>query len=231
MNDFIKEKHDDILCHIMHLSRGIERLEQLGEEITVEKGQELNVIGQVPDCCYLVKTGRIIGCEITYSGEVRVYNLMEPNSMFLEGNLLLDAPCPILFKASMPSTLIRIDKCDLKRAFKRDIDVVLDVCESLAAKFLSSMEMMRNDQQKPAGWRICELLLVFSNHYGKPYDGKLLITEKISHQMIADMLGMNRVTVSRILKDLRDLALVEQINGHLCIRSVEAIKDHMDLIC
>lgn len=49
--------------------------------------------------------------------------------------------------------------------------------------------------------------------------------------MIADMLGMNRVTVLRILKNLRDLALVEQINGHLCIRSVEAIKDHMDLIC
>ena len=44
------------------------------------------------------------------------------------------------------------------------------------------------------------------------------------------MLGMNRVTVSKKFKELRDISLLEQINGYLCVRSAEALQKHMELM-
>ena len=73
--------------------------------------------------------------------------------------------------------------------------------ELVIAKFLSAMGQIRISQQKPAEWKICRLLQIFMEHYGVAYDGKILITEKVSQQMIADMLGMNRITVAKKFKD------------------------------
>lgn len=38
--------------------------------------------------------------------------------------------------------------------------------------------------------------------------------------MIADMLGMNRITVAKKFKGLRDISHAEQINGFLCIKGL-----------
>lgn len=225
-----KETKDMEMYHLLYLPRGVSRLERLGEEEDVPAGCELNHLGEVPEFCYIVKSGRVICYEFTYNGEQRVYNFMEPNSLFLEECLLFDKPCPILFKTAVPSKLIRIDKCDLKRAFKHDIDVVMDVCESLATKFLSSMQLIRYGKQQTSAWKICKLLQIFAEHYGVAYDNKILIKEKISQQMIADLLGMNRVTVTRKFKELKNLGLLEQINGYYCVRSSRLLQEHMDFI-
>ena len=118
----------------------------------------------------------------------------------------------------------------LNRDHKKDIDIVMDICRSLAGKFLSAMGQIRSGQQKSAEWKICRLLEIFMENYGQPYDGKILLAEKISQQMMADMLGMNRVTITRKFKELRELSLVEQINGYICVRSPEALRKHMELM-
>lgn len=221
---------DDLIRHIYSLPRGIKRLEQMGETIKVPKGTELNSINEIPDFCYVVKSGRVVCYELTYNGEQRIYSFMEPNSIFLEECLLLDVPSPVLFKTMVPSVLVRIHKCALKHAFKCDIDSVLDICHSLALKFLSAMGQIRCAQQRPVEWKICRLIQILADNYGAGYDGKTLIAEHISHQTLADMLGINRVTVSKKVKELKDLSLIEQVNGFICIRDKEALKKHMDLM-
>ena len=89
--------------------------------------------------------------------------------------------------------LVKIEKCDLKRALKHDIDIVMDICESITSKFLSSMEHLRVSHQQNASWKICKMLLVYAQHYGTEYDGKTLIQEKISQQMLADLLTIREV--------------------------------------
>ncbi|MBQ2678272.1 MAG: Crp/Fnr family transcriptional regulator [Firmicutes bacterium] len=225
---FQSTPEDDTQYHLMYLPRGISRLEKLGETVSVEAGTEINKIDEVPECCYIIKSGRVQCYEYSYAGEQRIYNIMEPGSVVLEECLLFDKACPILFKTLTPSELIRIEKCDLKRAFKHDIDIVMDICESISNKFLSSMEHLRLSHNHNASWKICRILLTYARHYGTEYDGKTLITEKISQQMLADLLGLNRITVTRRLKELKELALIEVINGYFCIRDIDQLKNHME---
>lgn len=227
----IMREDGDYLYHLLYLPRGIERLEKLGESKTFRKGIDLNEVNEIPECCYVVKSGRILCYEISYGGDQRVYNIMEPGSMFMEDCLLFDKPCPVIFRTLDECELIRIEKCDLKCAFKCDIDIVMDVCESLATKFLSAMEHLRLGPRQSASWKICKMLLICAAHYGKSQeDGSILLDRKISHQMLADILGMNRVTVTRKMKELKDLGLTCLRDGRMYFPDIEALERHMQLV-
>ncbi len=229
-NSNSREK-DENQYHVMYLPRGIARLEKIGVRMIVQKGTELSTAGTVPEYCYVVRAGSVIAYEYTYTGDRRVYNIMEPGSIFLEDCLLLDRKCPVHFQALTKCELIRIEKCELKRAFKKDIDIVMDICESLATKFLSTMEYQRYSPKQNSEWKICKLLLIFVDHYGiTQKDGSILLDRKISHQMIADILAMNRVTVSRKMKDLRDAGLFDTVNGYLHFPNQVELEKHMELI-
>ncbi|MBQ9015087.1 MAG: Crp/Fnr family transcriptional regulator [Firmicutes bacterium] len=218
----------DYLYHLLYIPRGIERLEKLGRREIVPKDTILNEIDEIPDFCYVVRSGQVLCYEISYAGDQRVYNIMEPGSLFLEECMLFDKPCPIQFRTLDQCELIRIEKCDLKRALKRDIDIVMDVCESLSTKFLSAMEHLRLGPRQSASWKICKMLLIYIAHYGKQQeDGSWLLSRRFSHQMIADILGLNRVTVTRKLKELKELGLVDSADGVLRFPDIHALEEHM----
>lgn len=222
------QNDSDFLYHYLYLPRGVERLEKLGVHVEFPKNAVLNKIGEIPDCCYVVKTGRVLCYELSYNGDQRVYNIMEPGSIFLEECMLFDKPCPIEFRTLEKCCLIKIDKCDLKRAFKSDIDVVMDICESLSTKFLSSMEHLRLGPRQSAGWKVCKMLLITAQHYGEMQpDGTIVITQNMSQQMLADILGINRVTVTRKLKKFKESGLFEITNGKMVFRDLNVLEEYM----
>lgn len=190
--------------HLMKLPRDTSRLEKLGQKTILPKGYDINTQGQVPKYCYLVISGSVMSYELTYNGDIRSYNYMVPGSLFLEDCLLLDKPCPVVFRTMEPTTLLKIYKCDLKRAFKQDSDVVMDICVSMADKFTAAMDLLRLEPIMPAEWKICRLLLSFADYHGNNSTGRIKIQEKIRQSDIAELLGMNRITVTRNLKLLEE---------------------------
>lgn len=76
--------------HVMYLPRGIERLEKIGTKKIFQKNTELTKAGDIPSYCYVVRSGSVIAYEYTYTGDRRVYNIMEPGSIFLEDCCLTD---------------------------------------------------------------------------------------------------------------------------------------------
>lgn len=214
------------VSRLLYLPRGISRLEQLGEKKTFPKNHILVQSGSRTNYCYIVKTGRVVAYEYTINGEERIYNFNERNSVFLEANLLFDWDSPVSFKTVMKSELVCIDKESLLRAIEHSPEVSMDIMQSIATKFMSSMEQIRHTNFHSASWKICDLLLVFAEKYGVPYDGKVLIHEKISQQMLSNLLGINRVTAVRAIKELKDMSLIEQINGYYCIRDISRLQRH-----
>ncbi|MDR1916631.1 MAG: Crp/Fnr family transcriptional regulator [Synergistaceae bacterium] len=205
-------------------------MEKIGYAKTLPKGHIISKPGEVPSLCYVIKKGRVIAFEVTPSGGERVFYMMEENSLLLEANLFLRIPAFVYFKTSMPTELICISRESLLLAIAGDAQMAFDIIESISNKFLSSIDQMRQNYGQSSKWKISNLLLIFADRFGVPYDGKILIKEKISQQMIANLLGINRVTATRIMKELRDLVLIEQVNGYYCIRDIEKLKLHMEHI-
>ena len=55
------------------------------------------------------------------------------------------------------------------------------------------------------------------------------LTNNLGKDILASMAVMYR-PITRKFKELRELSLVEQINGYICVRSPEALRKHMELM-
>ena len=208
------------------LPAGMERLEQYGSLKQIKKGEVLARAGENCPYCFIVKSGRIVAYEYTLNGSERVYSYNEKNSLILEECVLLDCDPPVSFKADCNSELICIDKAALMKASQEDTEISLAMMKYLSYKFVSSMEQIRFANCHSAAWKVCNLLLMMADNYGENYNGYLKIKEKLSQQLISSMLGINRVTVVRVMKDLKELDLVAHINGYYCIHDVNALKEY-----
>ncbi|MDR3304826.1 MAG: Crp/Fnr family transcriptional regulator [Clostridiales Family XIII bacterium] len=209
-------------------SGGAGRMEALGEPISVPKNHIFIFPGVVPEHCYVLKSGRVITFEYTSDGAERVYMVHEPSAVFLEGNMIAREAVYAYFRATLPCELIRVTRDALCNAISKDPAFAFEVIKFIDYKFNAAMEIIRQTRCFNVEWNICNLFLVFANRYGVPYDGKLLIAEKVSQQMISNMLGINRITAVRIIQRLKAQRLIEQINGQYCIRGKEQLQKHMD---
>ncbi|MBQ9156089.1 MAG: Crp/Fnr family transcriptional regulator, partial [Eubacterium sp.] len=165
--------------HILRNRRNRQRLEKLGTLKHFKKNHIFDYREQVPDGFFMIKSGRVIVYEDSYEGEHRVYNVMRSGSLILEEYALFPKPCPVLFKTLVDSDLIQINRCDLIRAMKSDIDIVLDLLESVCGKFVSSMETQRIGTRQNAEWKVCRMIISDIENYGRPYEGGMIVKEKI----------------------------------------------------
>jgi CRP/FNR family transcriptional regulator len=214
---------------LMYFSMEISSLEKFGFSKKVPGNSIFIKPGDIPSHCYIVKKGGVIGFEYASNGDERVYNIMLSGSFLLEMNLILKEPSPVYFKTIKPSELICIDRNTLLSQMGGDFDFSLSIIKSISYKYLAAMEQIR-EMNNGANWRFCRLLLLFAGRYGVPHEGKIMIKEKISQQIVSDLLGVNRITVNRIIKTLKNEGLLSQINGYYCISDEKKLRQYMNVM-
>ena len=214
-------------AHIIYTDSNPDRFVSMGTLITFPKDTVLYRAGEIPDYCYYIKTGLVKSFEYTDEGEERIYSLVDEGSLLLELSALLRTPLPMSFATATKVTAVRISSGALLDAFSSQPEVMSDFLWSVNAKFLSILEQLRQSASQSADWKVCNLLMIFANRFGVDYDGKVLIREKLSQQKMADLLRVSRITVVRAVKELKDMGLVEQVNGYYCIRNMEKLRQHM----
>ena len=228
----IEENKNRISCerkvkpYIIDISRGISRLERLGQIVSFPKKHTILEAGEYTKYCYVIKKGRVLTYESYANGEERIYHFHEKNSLFLESNLLFQKPAAVSFRAATMVELIRIDRNTLMHALREDSQLALDLIESAYNKFESSMDQVRHMRNYSINWKLCDMFLSFADYYGIMYDGKVFIKEKISQQLMSSMLGVNRITIVRGIKELKELGLLGHSNGFYFIYDVEALKEY-----
>ena len=208
----------------------IERFRELGEILELPKNYILNEAGEVPDCCYYIEQGQVVSYEYTLSGGEHVFSSNNAGVMILVPSMVITHELTLNFKTSRPSRLIRIRRKVLYDILAEEPEIAADFIYLLSARLISTIEQFRERGSHNVTWRVCNLLLSMAELRGVEYDGKVLIQEKISQQDMANRLQANRVTVARVIRDLKDYGLVEVINGFYCIRDIDQLKRHMHRI-
>lgn len=208
----------------------LDKMIELGEEVFLPKNQILLEAGAVPDCCYYIEQGRVASYEYNALGSERVFSINGPGSMILVPSMVITHAVTLSFRTLEPSRLLKIDRRTLGGLIANEPDIAADLICLLSSKLISTIEQYRESGNYSVKWRVCGLLLTLAKQSGVDYDGKLLIQQKISQQSMANRIQANRVTVARVIRELKDLGLVEYINGYYCIRDIERLKRHMDYI-
>lgn len=160
---------------------GWRRFETLGDHVYFGKNKILVDAGDAVNWCYLVVEGRVISKEDTPEGTEHIYNFFEDGSLFLESNILLDAPAAVSFQTMTPCDLVRIGKKSLQQAMDRDPAVTRFVLESISYKYYSAMDQLRENYDHDAAWKLYNMLTIFADNFGQPQEnGWVLIRLRIS---------------------------------------------------
>lgn len=211
---------------IITVNNCIEKLFPLGESLSLAPDTIFIQPSDPPDYCYIIKSGIVVGTEIYPNGMVREGLIMAPYSMIGEAFVLLNEPSPITFRTVLQSELIRISRDSLLQALSIEPELYKIITESLTKKFLSSMDEIRQIATCNVTWRICNLLEIFAVYYGEEINGKIRISIRLSQQIISKLLCVNRITTVRIIKKMKDLHLIEQINGYYWIVDQNAFSEY-----
>jgi CRP/FNR family transcriptional regulator len=182
----------------------------------------------MPEYCYLILKGSVMSYEYTPSGGRRIHRLERAGALILEANVLLGAPVSVSCSAATDIELIRMTRRELEAAIRAGTEAARYVIDRLSRKCLEQTEQISELARQGATWRACKLLVSFAELYGESMGKKVLIREKISQQAMAELLGINRITLVRIIKKLRSLGLIERSGGFHLIPDMGRLKAYME---
>lgn len=171
------------------------------------------------------------------SGKVRLYNLL-PNgraitlSILSEGDVFFQwrtqtgsLSC-ICAEAMQPSRVIGVSEKDLIELLGAQPAAAVDVIGNFARRLTESQVLIEDLMNNSINLRLYRTLLELAREFGRKGDtgNAVLIDMPLTHQRLADMIGSNRVTVTRKLLELQKRGVIAaRGSGSIEILDLEAL--------
>jgi len=212
------------------------KLSQGKHLMTVKKGQDICIQGDLADSIYFIRTGKVKVSVLSVAGEEAVISMRVSGGICGEECLVAHLTRPGTVTAVEDSTLLRVEKSamlhalltqsELSREFikmllKRSFELEEDLCDQL---FNNSEKRLARVLLKLAQLRKTETL-------------PDVAIPRMSHAVLAEMVGTTRARVSKFMNKFREMKLIDY-GGHntrsgpeLIVRTVlldETILQHSD---
>lgn len=215
---FYQDYFSDTFKKHQHLFVGenfIEKNFNAGELLCTDKayGQEIFYIksGRVKLICSN-EEGKLYSVLRMSSGNIMPLKFQDDSTFDFESNMNIEALCPVTVISFSPETFHNI--------IRENQDLSLNCLEhSIKINNLYQYEIMSltiSDSRK----RICEMLYML-NLYGTSTDTTVL---DISQKELADGLGISRIQLGRVLKELRDVEIISTRRNKITVINPEKLK-------
>ena len=168
-------------------------------------------------------------------GKLRLYNLLPngrcitisilgPGDVFLQWRAESGSLSCLCAEAMQPSRVISASEADMTEIVGAQPAAAIDVIASFARRLTESQVLIEDLLNNSVNLRLYRTLLELSKQFGKP-DGDLMVIDfPLTHQRLADMIGSNRVTVTRKLHDLQERNIIEtRKNATIALRDSNAL--------
>ena len=96
----------------------------------------------------------------------------------------------------------------MQKALKDHPELALVMLRGLSSRILQTEMMIETLAHRDMGSRLVSFLLILCRDFGIPSGDGVTIDLKLSHQAIAEAIGSTRVTVTRLLGDLRQEQMI-----------------------
>ena len=177
----------------------------------VERNKTIFFPGDPAERVYLIRRGAVRLSRVYESGEEITVALLRENSLF--GVLsLLTGHRSDRFYHSVAFTrveMVTAPASSVRQAIEANTSVGLLLLQGLSTRILQTETMIETLTHRDMSSRLVSFLLVLCRDFGVPGPQGITIDLRLSHQAIAEAIGSTRVTITRLLGDLRNSGLVE----------------------
>ena len=177
----------------------------------VERGKTIFFPGDPAEKVYLIRRGAVRLSRVYESGEEITVALLRENSLFGVLSLLTGQRSDRFYHAVAFTRveMVTAPATSVRNAIEADTTVGLRLLQGLSSRILQTETMIETLTHRDMSSRLVSFLLVLCRDFGVPDELGITIDLRLSHQAIAEAIGSTRVTITRLLGDLRQSGLVQ----------------------
>ena len=177
----------------------------------VERGKTIFFPGDPAENVYLIRRGAVRLSRVYESGEEITVALLRENSLFGVLSLLTGHRYDRFYHsiAFTRVEMVTAPATSVRQAIEDDTSVGLLLLQGLSSRILQTETMIETLTHRDMSSRLVSFLLVLCRDFGVPGQRGITIDLRLSHQAIAEAIGSTRVTITRLLGDLKSSSLVD----------------------
>ncbi|MFZ5753841.1 MAG: Crp/Fnr family transcriptional regulator [Bacillota bacterium] len=173
--------------------------------------------GEPGEAVYFVKTGKVKISKMVEDGREHVIHIMQQGDIFGEVVLFNGGNYPATSEVIEDAEVGILRNEDLENLMRQNVDIAIDMLKIMSRRLQNASSQIRDLALKDALSRTAGLLLKLSEAFGTETEEGVVINLSLSRQELANMVGLTRETVTRVLSDLKRTKVIETDKNQITI--------------
>jgi len=172
--------------------------------VTYRRGQEIFTPGHGEDLVYIVRAGCVRLYKVLPDGRSINLGLLGPNTVFTQEDGAHGFASGATAEALVDTTVSTVEMDDLSTVVAVSPELAGAIVTGMSRRLTELQTLVEHLLVRDSAVRLATTLLSLAERFGRPSaDGQIAIALPLTHQSLANMIGSNRVTVTRKLLDLQ----------------------------
>lgn len=217
-------------CNLFgHLSdRDLQDLERTCFVREFARGEMVYLPTDHSDSVMLLAKGRIRIFHLTPDGKQAILGFIEPGEVFGELSCFQQSSREEYSETTSKSLIVLMPYATIQQLMARSPEVSMKMTRLFGLRLKKIQRRLKSLLFRTSREKIGHLLLELAEQYGKPVPNGLLITQKLSHQDMASIIGATRETVTITLGELQDEGIVSIERRLITLKNAEQLANSID---
>ena len=204
-----------------------EELEKIAQITTMKEYPKHSTIfleAQPRTMVYFIESGVIKVTKVDNQGNEQVISILQKGDMFPHVGFFDDSPYPGTAQTIKNSKLLAISIKDFDRLLDSNPQIAKSVMKIMAVKILQLQRRLQEVISGDVYHKVVMSLIRLVEEYGVTKDKGIFISLPLTHQDFANMLGMSRESVNRVLNQLKKEELIDVSRKGIAIYDVKTLQ-------
>lgn len=194
--------------------------------VTAKKGETILRPDDPINFVFFVKSGVVRLYTISKDGNETTFNLLKPDSYFPMLSVITDIPNKYYYDGLTPTTVLKAPKNIFINFINNNPEVLFDLTKRILIGLNALLLSMENLTSGKAQNRVATMLTILTNRFGQKINNReILINLPLTHQQIANLVGLTRETTSLEIEKLIKKQLIKYDKHKIIVLEPEKLEE------
>lgn len=194
------------------------------KSLSFKKGETILRAEEEPKGVFYLKKGYAKLYSISKNAQELIFIIYKPEDFFPSIWPITDAPVVYYTEALTNVEVYLAPRDKFLKFIKKNPDVLFEITSRILTRFGGLLNRMEYAMFGNAHNKVASIILICAERFGTDFKEGILIQVPLTHQEIANLLGVARETVSIEMKKLQEKGLITHKEKYLVVKNTEGLK-------
>jgi CRP/FNR family transcriptional regulator, cyclic AMP receptor protein len=181
--------------------------------------------GDPSEYFYYMVSGKVRLVKQNDEGKQMAVDWYMPGDLFGPMDIYEESPHPYSAEVLFPSEIGFISRKDLETSLVNDKQLSMDLLKWMSVVHRITHTKLRDLMLFGKTGALCSVLIRLTNTHGVKREDGTLISVKLTHNELGELIGATRESVNRLISELKNQEVIDVIDGMILVRDLQLLKD------